>query len=454
MQIDNYSLTSYDDNTHTKEAVDYLSAKETLEIDNLLLKKANLQLRNKYLQMKIDKLAAQSDINKKVATKDVYIKFHTKLDVKRPSNSNELLAVSKEYARNQEFYQAEYKRLSNGNWYLIDKQNIVATAADKTKVIRELVKLKSDDYLLIQKGNEKQTYKHTIASINEATGLPKVENIEIMAYDKTKIIDGKWNFILDTGSQITYVNSTIINTHQPLFPKLDEISIDTTYGKIDRFKYGCHLNIDGNDIEVEVVPWSQCIFGSDVLQHFRPEWDGGRTVSLMYSPTITLDTDETLYFPPANTSIWGMTPQVLTLSDFYINDMDMQYQYEPLYSTYDFRKEDIKPNPTSDKKETKKLDPLQVSNIASRCSIMTERKELESYIQDLQVEHPKSRDILEGIKNACMYYIDNNADDEFKKTIYDLTHNNISKQKVLEHNELFGMSLIVGINKLKNMKRK
>ena len=58
-----------------------------------------------------------------------------------------------------------------------------------------------------------------------------------------------------------------------LFPKLEEVSIDTAGGKVDRFKYGCHLKVDGNPIEVEVVPKHKSLIGRDVLRYFRMGWD-------------------------------------------------------------------------------------------------------------------------------------------------------------------------------------
>jgi hypothetical protein len=289
----------------------YINVKEVLEIDHLRLKNANLHLRNIYLQMKIDKLAysnEQPHSVKEMTVKDDTGKLGTttKLKATRPLNSKELRAVSTEYARNQEFYKKNREILSDRHWYLIDKQKIIADDIDKKKVIQILVKLKSDDYLLIQKGQEKKSYEvnHIETSINEETGQAKVKNVEIMAYDKTKY-GGKWSFILDTGAQITCIDSAIFSVSDPsLFLKLEQVSIDTVGGRVKRFKYGCYLKVDGNTIEVELVPMHKSLIGRDVLKYFRMEWIRWDIVNLEWrGDGLTLDEIMDQFAPNTNVRV-------------------------------------------------------------------------------------------------------------------------------------------------------
>ena len=84
---------------------------------------------------------------------------YRKNKLKRPTNSTELRITSTEYARNEEYYSNIRDRLLDDYWYLINEQKVVSFDLVKDKVIADLLKLSSDDYLLIQKGQENKTYE-------------------------------------------------------------------------------------------------------------------------------------------------------------------------------------------------------------------------------------------------------------------------------------------------------
>lgn len=96
----------------------------------------------------------------------------------RPRNSEELRQSSLEFARNEEFYAKERPKLVDGRWYLIHNQAIVVASDNKNAIVAELCRLPSDEYLIVQKGEESTVYdmgSHAYAAEEKVDAVKHLE---------------------------------------------------------------------------------------------------------------------------------------------------------------------------------------------------------------------------------------------------------------------------------------
>jgi predicted aspartyl protease len=292
--------TSPEDNLPAlqEETKGYKKDEYTLQQDDatLQLKKEYYQLRNEYLRLKIQKLKIDQPsqqinnfITKYEVSESVSPRTH-----RRPRNSEELRQFSSEFARNEDYYTKERDKLIDGRWYLIYKQEIVAQNDDKNLVVDELFKLPSDDYLLIQKGEENTLHEvnHIEISINNKDGKAQVIKVKIMSYDGHQTINDDAKFIIDTGAAVTCVEKKLIECFPERFKRTNNITLETASGILKSFMYRCDLKFDASSLSVDVVPLHKNLLGRDLLRSFKMEWDRWQQVTLALHPGVNANNNQ------------------------------------------------------------------------------------------------------------------------------------------------------------------